>query len=110
MPYSEALADRIRSALADTPGLTERKMFGGVGWMINGNMAVGAHSNGGMIVRCALDDTADYCEEDGCNPMVQGGRPMRGWLVIDAGTLADAAAFQRWLACGRDFAQGLPPK
>ena len=110
MPYSEALAARVRTLLDKTPGLTEKKMFGGVGWMINGNMAVGAHSDGRLMVRCAKEDTADYTEEDGCNPMHQGGRAMRGWLLVDADVAASDSGLKTWVDRGRAFAQSLPAK
>ncbi|MCK6505755.1 TfoX/Sxy family protein [Myxococcota bacterium] len=110
MPYDPQLADRVRALLAGTPGLSERKMFGGVGWMIGGNMAVGVMSDGGLMVRCSPEQAADLVQEDGCTTMVHGGRPMRGWLRVTDTAVVDGAALDRWVRVGRDFARALPPK
>lgn len=92
MTYDEDLAERLRDALADEPSITEQKMFGGVAFMANGNLAAGASSNGGLIVR-ADPETCDELLEPGVELMEMRGRPMRGWLHRGLG-----------------YARSLPPK
>jgi len=110
MPYDETLAARVRAHLADHPLFTEKKMFGGIGFMIGGNMAAGVMKGGEMMVRCALDATFDYTEEPGCRAMERGSKPMRGWLLIDADAVADDEELAKWALRGRDHAASLPPK
>lgn len=110
MPYDPAMAEKIRSFLQGTEGLTERKMFGGIGFMIGGNMAAGAHSDGRLMVRCGPADYDDYTGEAGAQGLVQGGRTMTGWVLVDADAVADEAALQRWVTRGRDHAASLPVK
>jgi TfoX/Sxy family transcriptional regulator of competence genes len=110
MAYDEGLAERVRAQLEDHPGFTEKKMFGGIGFMIGGNMAAGVMKAGQMMVRCALDETLTYCEEPGCDPMMRGGKPMRGWLLIAADFVADDDELAKWAQRGLQHAAGLPPK
>ena len=110
MPYDETLAARVRQQLCDHPLFTEKKMFGGIGFMIGGNMAAGVMKDGRMMVRCALDDTSTYAEEPGCAPMERGGKPMRGWLQVDAVAVAQEVGLALWAGRGRDHAASLPPK
>lgn len=110
MPYDAALAERIRDALAGAPGLVEKKMFGGIGWTIGGHMAAGAHNDGRLMVRCSKDDFPAFTAEPGAQAMVQAGRTMTGWLLIDAGSVTDDAALARWVGRGRAYAASLPPK
>ncbi len=110
MPYDEVLAERVRSFYADTTGLTERKMFGGIGWMIGGHMAAGAHKDGRLMIRCAKDDWQDWVEDEGAGGMMRGGRAMSGWILIDAATVADEQGLELWLERGRGYASALPPK
>lgn len=109
MPYDERLADRIREGLRGEPGLSERKMFGGLGFMIYGNLAVAASSTGGLMIRVSPEESEGLISEH-VQPMEMGGRSMAGWLLADAEAIAAAADFQRLVACGRDFAKSLPPK
>ncbi|HTN23717.1 MAG TPA: TfoX/Sxy family protein [Solirubrobacteraceae bacterium] len=109
MPYSEELAARIRAVLADRDGLTERKMFGGVGWMLGGNMACGTMGDD-LLVRVAPDDGDKALEEPGVRLMEMGRRTMRGFIVVAAAHVAADDELARWIGRGAAHAQSLPPK
>ena len=110
MGSSEELADRVREVLGARPGVTERKMFGGLGWMIGGNMAVGAMSDGGLLVRLEPEEAERAWREPEAGPFGrEGAKPMTGFVRVDAADLSDEA-LARWVDAGADFAQGLPPK
>ena len=110
MPYDEAMAERVRDLLDGTPGLVEKKMFGGIGWTVYGNMAVGAHSDGRLMVRCSRENFASYLAEPGVGGMIRNDKPMMGWLLVDAATVDSDAGLAHWVGRGKAFAQGLPPK
>jgi TfoX/Sxy family transcriptional regulator of competence genes len=110
MAYDEALAERIRQRLADEPGLTEKKMFGGLAFLINGNMSVAASGQGGLMVRCGPQDTNSFLEEPGAEPLVMRGRAMEGWLRVSADAVGAEAELSRWVARGTSYARSLPPK
>ncbi len=111
MAYDEALAERIRTFLEDTPGLVERKMFGGIGWMIGGHMAAGAHSDGKLMIRSSKEDFPTFiAEHPGVNGMKRGDTVMTGWILIEPEVVHDETAFVHWVGRGRDYAAGLPPK
>ena len=95
MAYDEALADRIRDLLADVPDLTEKKMFGGLAFLVGGHMAVTASGRGGLMVRCAPEDTAAHLAA-GATPFEMRGKPMDGWLRVPAESVADDASLARW--------------
>lgn len=105
MAYDEDLAGRVRDELGDAVGVTEKKMFGGVGWLVAGNMAVGVMGEQ-LIVRVPPDETDSLLEEPGAEPFVQRDRPMRGWLLVTV----DAAALAPWVGRGVAFARSLPAK
>lgn len=110
MAYDEALADRLREQVADlAPQATEKKMFGGLAFLVGGNMAVAASGEGGVMLRCAPDDTSRLVDEPGAGPMVMRGRTMSGWLRVDDGLLDDEA-LARWVRIGVDHASSLPSK
>ena len=109
MPYSEELAARIRAVLAGRDGLTERKMFGGVGWMIGGNMACGTMGDD-LLVRVAPDEGDSALEEPGVRRMEMGKRTMRGFIVVDAAHVAEDDELARWIGRGAAHAQSLAPK
>lgn len=109
MAYDEGLAARIRGAIGDHPALTEKKMFGGLAFLIGGNMAVAASGQGGLMVRVAPDETADLLERPGAAPMVMRGKEMSGWLRVGADVLDDAT-LEYWVDTGTTYAGGLPPK
>jgi TfoX/Sxy family transcriptional regulator of competence genes len=109
MAYSEQLAERIRDALGGRPGIVERKMFGGVAWMLDGNMACGVIGED-LLVRLAREDAAAAQAEEGVGPMEFTGRSMRGFVLVDAAAIDEDDELSRWVDAGADFAQSLPPK
>ena len=82
MAYDEDLANRIRELIAGEPGVTEKKMFGGLAFLINGNMSVSASGQGGLLLRVDPDETDRLAEQPHAEPMVMRGRPMQGWLRV----------------------------
>jgi TfoX/Sxy family transcriptional regulator of competence genes len=110
MAYDSDLAARVRELLADANGVTEKKMFGGIGWMIGGNMAVGAHTDGRLLVRCAADDSDRLAAEPGADLMKRGSTRMRGWILVDGDAVATDEALAPWVARGRAHAESLPKK
>jgi TfoX/Sxy family transcriptional regulator of competence genes len=111
MAYDETLAARVRDLVQARAGVTERKMFGGIGWMINGNMACGVMSTGGLIVRLAAEDTAAALSEPHVGEFGRAGaKPMRGFVVVEPDGVASDEALARWVDAGADHAASLPPK
>ena len=110
MPYDEALAERVRSLLVDRDGFTERKMFGGIGFMLRGNMAAGVSSKGDLIVRLGPDEYEAALDEPGARTFDMTGRPMTGWLLVASDAVADDATLRSWVDRGAAFASSLPPK
>lgn len=100
MPYDQALADRVRRALAGKQGLTEKKMFGGVAFLVNGAMCVGVDKTD-LIIRCEKDETESLLAKKGVRVFdLSGGRPMKGWLLVGSEATKTAGGFKAWL----DFA------
>ncbi len=109
MAYDEGLAQRIREALADADGLTERRMFGGIAFMLHGNMAVGV-SGDELMVRVGPDRYDDALAQPHARVFDMTGRVMRGWVVVATEGIADDAALDEWIRRGADYARSLPPK
>ena len=109
MAYSEALATRIREVLGARDGVSERRMFGGVAWMVHGNMAVGTLGED-LMVRMAPEDAERALGEPHVGPMDFTGRPMRGFVRVDAAGIADDPVLAGWVDAGADHAASLPPK
>jgi hypothetical protein len=109
MAYDEDLANRIRELLADTP-FTERKMFGGLAFLIGGHMSVAASGQGGLLVHCAAEDTDALRAEPHAGPMVMRGREMDGWVRVDAGGVETQEQLEPWVRRSVAYAQSLPPK
>ncbi len=110
MAYDEELAQRIRQLVGDEPGVTERKMFGGLAFLINGNMSVAASGQGGLMLRCAPQDTDSFLAEPGAEHLVMRGRAMEGWLRVGDDALKDEAELSRWVDRGVSYARSLPEK
>jgi TfoX/Sxy family transcriptional regulator of competence genes len=110
MAYDEDLADRIRELLAGEKGVTEQKMFGGLGFMIGGNMAVAASGQGGLMVRVDADQSDRLTASGKAAPMVMRGRPMKGWLRVDSEHVRTKKQLSTWVRRGVDYAGTLPPK
>jgi len=105
MAYDEALAERIRALMAGERGVTEKKMFGGLAFLVGGNMAIAASGQGGLLVRVDPDESEALVRATGAEVAVMRGRPMAGWLRAEAGDdLAD------WVGRGVAYARSLPPK
>ena len=110
MAYDEELAARIRDLLAEEPGVTEQKMFGGLGFLVHGNMAIGASSQGGALVRVDPDESDAIVAGSNARPMEMRGREMRGWLRVDAESLRTKRELAKWVDLGTAYARSLPPK
>jgi TfoX/Sxy family transcriptional regulator of competence genes len=110
MAYDEALAARIRGALAGREAITEKKMFGGIGFLHHGNMCVGAASQGGLIVR--LGEAGDaYLDEPFVEPFsAGGGRTMSGWLLVEEEGIESAEELETWVDRAIGYTGSLPPK
>jgi TfoX/Sxy family transcriptional regulator of competence genes len=110
MAYDEELADRIRASIPDHDGVTERQMFGGLAFLLNGNMAVSVSGKGGLMLRVDPADTDSLVTEDGVAHFEMRGRPMNGWVRVDASVLSSDEELQRWVDVGLTYAGSLPPK
>ena len=110
MAYDEDLADRLRVALQDVDGVTEKKMFGGLAFLVNGHMAVAASGQGGLLLRCPPERTESLLREPGVGPFEMRGREMDGWLRVDPGAVTSDDVLARWVAVGVHHTSGLPPK
>jgi TfoX/Sxy family transcriptional regulator of competence genes len=110
MAYDEELADRVRELVQDEPGLTEKKMFGGLGFMVGGNMAVAASGQGGLMVRSNPAQAAAVVDEEHVHRMEMRGRSMDGWLRVDLDGLLTDEQLERWVDHGVACARSLPPK
>jgi hypothetical protein len=109
MAYSE-VADRVRDLLGGESGLEERKMFGGLAFLINGHMAVSVSGKGGLMVRCDPEETDRLLKKPFASMFDHDGRVMDGFLQVDVGGLKTRAQLSRWTAIGADYARSLPPK
>ena len=110
MAYDEDLADRIRALLATDHDVVEKKMFGGLAFLICGNMSVGASGQGGMLLRCDPDETDVLVREPYAARFEMRGRAMDGWLRVESEGLEGDAELKRWVGVGVDYARRLPPK
>jgi TfoX/Sxy family transcriptional regulator of competence genes len=110
MAYDEELAVRVRGLLAGEAGLTEKKMFGGLAFLIGGNMAVAASGQGGLLLRCDPEETDELTAGGEATVAVMRGRAMPGWLRIESAAVADDASLRRWVDVGVAYAGTLQPK
>ena len=129
MAYDEDLADRIRSALGNRAGLTEKKMFGGLAFLLGGagditekkmfgglaflaggNMAVAVSGKGGLMVRVEPGETDALVAKPGAGPFEMRGRPLDGWVRVDDGALRTKRQLETWVGRGVRYARSLPPK
>jgi len=110
MAYDEELAERIRALLGDRPGLAEQKMFGGLAFLVGGNMAIAASGQGGILVRVDPAQSDDLVATTSAEPMEMRGRSMAGWLRVGTANVADDAALREWVERGTAYAASLPPK
>jgi hypothetical protein len=108
VPHDPVLADRLREALVGEP-VVERRMFGGVAFLLGGHLAVCASSTGGLLLRCAPEETETHTAAAGVERFVMRGRPMTGWLDVPADVVAGDEELARWVAVGTAYAGSLPP-
>ncbi|MBV8290605.1 MAG: TfoX/Sxy family protein [Mycobacterium sp.] len=110
MAYDTELVERIRELLAPERGVDEKRMFGGLAFLINGHMAVAASGQGGLLVRVPPEDTDKLLDRANVSPMVMAGREARGWLRVDSAGLKTKRQLQSWVARGVQHVRSLPPK
>jgi len=110
MAYDEKLAERITELVGAEPGVVEKRMFGGLAFLVDGNMAVAASGQGGLMVRVDPEDTETLLAEPHAQAFEMRGREMRGWLRVDAAGLGSREELEAWVARGLDYARSLPPK
>ena len=110
MAYDEETANRIRELVQVQDGLSEMRMFGGLAFLINGNMAVAASGKGGLLLRCDPAQTDDLVAERGAGRFEMRGKEMDGWLRIDAPAIDTDRRLRRWIDIGVGYASSLPPK
>ena len=110
MAYDEDLANRIRELIASERGVQEKQMFGGLAFLLNGNMSVAVSGRGGLMVRIPREDTEKLVARDHVEPMVMGGREMRGWIRVSNDGVKTKRQLAGWVNRGVDYARTLPPK
>ncbi len=110
MAYDVELANRIRHVVEAEPGLTEKRMFGGLAFLIRGNMAVSASSRGGLLLRIDPADAESLVSEPHARRFEMRGREMDGWLRVDAQGLESDDDLRRWVSHGVAYARSLPTK
>jgi len=110
MVYDDELAHRIRDVVRGEPGLTEKRMFGGLAFLVNGNMAVSASSQGGLLLRIDPSQTGSLVDQPHVRRFEMRGREMDGWLRVDIERLETDDDLRHWVDHGLTYARSLPPK
>ncbi len=110
MAYDEDLANRIRELIGGQPGITEQRMFGGLAFLVAGNMSVAASGQGGLMVRIDPEATDALVAKPHARPFEMRGRAMQGWLRVDAEGLRTKRQLEPWVRRGVAYARSLPPK
>jgi TfoX/Sxy family transcriptional regulator of competence genes len=110
MAYDEDLGDRIRELVGAEKGVEEKRMFGGLAFLINGNMSVAVSSKGGIMVRVPPDETEKLLARDHVQPMVMAGRQTRGWIRVSGEGVKTKRQLQGWVSRGVEHAKSLPNK
>jgi TfoX/Sxy family transcriptional regulator of competence genes len=108
MAHDEELADRIRQLLRDEPAVTEKRMFGGLAFLVGGTLAVAASGQGGLLLRADEDRTDSLIDEPRVTRAVMRGRELDGWLRVAAEVVASDGTLRHWVAVGVDRARSLP--
>jgi hypothetical protein len=109
MAYDEHLAQRIRDIIGTELGIDEKKMFGGLAVLLDGNMAVGV-SGDEVMVRVGPDGFEEALAQEGVRPFDMSGKRMKGWILVGGQGIAEDTDLERWVMTGMDFAGSLPPK
>jgi TfoX/Sxy family transcriptional regulator of competence genes len=110
MPYDEHLANRIRELLATEDNVVEKRMFGGLAFLIGGHMSVSASGRGGLMVRCDPAETDALRAKPHAGPLEMRGRVMDGWLRVAPEGVRTKRELERWVSVGVTYARSLPPK
>ncbi len=110
MAFDEDLADRIRELVASERGLSEKKMFGGLAFFVGGNMAITASRQGGVLVRVDPEQTSRLVSTSKATAAIMRGRPMAGWLRLEAQDLRTKRQLTKWIDLGTTYARSLPAK
>jgi len=110
MAFDEDLANRIREQLAGETAITERAMFGGLAFLLNGNMSVGVSGQGGLMVRVGAEGNDEALEQPHARPLEMRGRAMDGWIRVAPEGVETDAQLEAWVRRGTAFARSLPPK
>jgi len=110
MAYDEELANRIRELIAGEPDVTEKRMFGGLAFLIGGNMSVAASGQGGLMVRVDPEETDELLAKPHARPFVMRGRETKGWLRVDDGGVRTKRQLEPWVKRGVAYARSLPAK
>ncbi|MDX6465006.1 MAG: hypothetical protein QOI27_46 [Gaiellaceae bacterium] len=110
MAYDDELAARIRELLASEPGLTEKKMFGGLAFLVAGNMAVSASGQGGVLVRVDPEESDTLLASTNASLMEMRGRQMPGWMRVELADVRTKQQLAKWVRIGVAYARSLPPK
>ncbi len=110
MAYDEELANRVREILGAERGLVEKKMFGGLAFLIGGHMSVAVSRSGGLLLRCEHAETEALRAKPGAGPFEMRGKAMDGWVRVDEHAVDTKRQLERWVRRGVDHARSLPPK
>jgi len=110
MAYDEDLANQIRELIAADPDVSEQRMFGGLAFLVGGNMAVGVSGQGGLMVRADPTEADALLAKPHARPFEMRGRPMKGWLRVDAEGVRTKRQLEPWVRRGVAYARSLPPK
>jgi TfoX N-terminal domain len=108
--YDEDLAGRIRELIAAEPGMAEKKMFGGLAFLIGGHMSVSVSRQGGLLLRVPPDETESLLAKPHAGPFEMRGKALEGWLRVEPEGIATKRQLERWVARGVEYARSLPPK
>ena len=107
--YSEQLAQRLRAVLADVADVVEKRMFGGVAFMVRGNLACGVHQHN-LIVRLGASQAGEALSQPHVVPLALTGKPMANWVMVEPGGCQTEADLKRWVSSGVEYATSLPAK
>lgn len=110
MAYDEHLAARIRDLVGGRDGVSEKAMFGGLSFLVEGNLAVAASGQGGLLVRVDPQESSELVASTSATEMEMRGRTMAGWLRLESSAVDDDAELSEWVERGVTFARTLPPK
>ena len=110
MAYDEDIAERIRALTSVEPGVSERRMFGSLAFLVGGNMAIAASGQGGILVRVDPEQSESLVADSDAEAAVMRGREMRGWLRVDSQHLRNDEQLEKWVNLGTSYARSLPTK